>query len=247
MAVFQKDSPLHDGAVIVDGDQLTQAGGILPLTQRRVPDHYGTRHRAGVGLTERSDASVVVVSEERGEVTLMREGRTDVMPGVDSLVSALTADAPAGSRKSSQVISRLRLTGGVVAASLALSALVWSAMFLLPGRSVRVQTSRCSIHERAERPRDRRAVGRQSAGLAQGHGFHFRFGETCRSRGAVRSRTRACRRERRPPRCRHLRGTTRRQGGRPCTSRSSRHVDGFEAVAPQVRATVAVRRVRVFR
>jgi uncharacterized protein (TIGR00159 family) len=140
LAVFQKDSPLHDGAVIVDGDQLTQAGGILPLTQRRVPDHYGTRHRAGVGLTERSDASVVVVSEERGEVTLMREGRTDVMPGVDSLVSALTADAPAGSRKSSQVISRLRLTGGVVAASLALSALVWSAMFLLPGRSVRVQT-----------------------------------------------------------------------------------------------------------
>jgi len=140
LAIFQKNSPLHDGAVIVDGDQLTQAGGILPLTQRRVPDHYGTRHRAGVGLTERSDAIVVVVSEERGEVTLMREGRTDVMLDVDSLVGSLTVEAPAGSRKPSQARSRLRLTGGVVVASLALSALVWSATFLLPGKSVRVQT-----------------------------------------------------------------------------------------------------------
>ncbi|HUK34292.1 MAG TPA: diadenylate cyclase, partial [Vicinamibacterales bacterium] len=69
-AMFQKQSPLHDGAVVVDGDQITHAGAILPLTQRSVPDEYGTRHRAGVGLSERSDAQVIVVSEERGDVTI---------------------------------------------------------------------------------------------------------------------------------------------------------------------------------
>jgi uncharacterized protein (TIGR00159 family) len=139
-ALFQKNSPLHDGAVIVDGDQMTQAGVILPLTQRPVPDHYGTRHRAGVGLSERSDASVIVVSEERGDVTLMREGRGEIMRTADELRSALAAETPAESRKPGQVRSRLQLTGGIVAASLALSAFVWSLTFLLPGTSVRVET-----------------------------------------------------------------------------------------------------------
>jgi uncharacterized protein (TIGR00159 family) len=139
-ALFQKNSPLHDGAVIVDGDQMTQAGAILPLTQRQAPDHFGTRHRAGLGLSERSDASVIVVSEERGEVTLMREGRADVMRTVDELVSALATEMPAASKKPSQGRTGLRLTRGVVAAALALSAIVWSVTFLLPGKSVRVQT-----------------------------------------------------------------------------------------------------------
>jgi uncharacterized protein (TIGR00159 family) len=139
-ALFQKNSPLHDGAVIVDGDQMTRAGAILPLTQRRAPDHYGTRHRAGLGLSERSDASVIVVSEERGEVTLLREGRADVMRTADELVAALSSQKPTDSRKPTQVRSGLRLTGRVVAASLALSALVWSLTFILPGTSVRVET-----------------------------------------------------------------------------------------------------------
>jgi uncharacterized protein (TIGR00159 family) len=139
-AVFQKDSPIHDGAVIVDGDQMTKAGAILPLTQRQVPDYFGTRHRAGLGLSERSDASVIVVSEERGEVTLMREGRADVIRSADDLVSALASEQPADARKSGQARSRFRLTGGVAAAALALAALVWSVTFLLPGKSVRVET-----------------------------------------------------------------------------------------------------------
>jgi uncharacterized protein (TIGR00159 family) len=139
-ALFQKNSPLHDGAVIVDGDQMTQAGAILPLTQRRAPDHYGTRHRAGLGLSERSDARVIVVSEERGEVTLMREGRADVMRSTDELVAALSTEKPTDSRRPTQVRSRLRPTGRVVAAALALSAFVWSLTFLLPGTSIRVET-----------------------------------------------------------------------------------------------------------
>lgn len=141
-AMFQKASPLHDGAVVVDGDQITHAGAILPLTQRSVPDEYGTRHRAGLGLSERSDAQVVVVSEERGDVTLMRGGTAQTMRDVDALVATLrttTASVDPGRTQRRRV--RVRLTARVIVASLALSALVWSATFLLPGRSVRVQTA----------------------------------------------------------------------------------------------------------
>jgi hypothetical protein len=72
-AIFQKTSPLHDGAVIVQTGRITRAGVVLPLTTRAdVPPRFGTRHRAGLGIAERSDAVAIVVSEERGQVTLMR-------------------------------------------------------------------------------------------------------------------------------------------------------------------------------
>jgi diadenylate cyclase len=139
-AMFQKQSPLHDGAVVVDGDQITHAGAILPLTQRSAPDEYGTRHRAGLGLSERSDAQVIVVSEERGDVTIMRNGSAQVMRDPDVLVATLRTTASAESNRSQRRV-RVRLTAGVIAVSLLLAALVWSATFLLPGRSVRVQTA----------------------------------------------------------------------------------------------------------
>jgi diadenylate cyclase len=140
-AMFQKQSPLHDGAVVVDGDQITHAGAILPLTQRGVPDEYGTRHRAGLGLSERSDAQVIVVSEERGEVTIMRNGSAQVMRDLDGLVATLRTTASTESNRSQRRRVRVRLTAGVTTLSLLLSALVWSATFLLPGRSVRIQTA----------------------------------------------------------------------------------------------------------
>ncbi len=71
-AIFRKDSPIHDGALLVEADRISRAGAVLPLTQRgEVPAQYGTRHRAAMGMAERCDAIVLVVSEERGEVTLM--------------------------------------------------------------------------------------------------------------------------------------------------------------------------------
>lgn len=78
-AIFQKQSPLHDGALIIDGDRITAAGAFLPLARGELPQRYGTRHSAAIGLSETTDALVVAVSEERGEVTLAENGRLTVV------------------------------------------------------------------------------------------------------------------------------------------------------------------------
>ncbi len=76
LALFQHASPLHDGAVVVRGNRLAAAGVFLPLTsQDDVDPELGTRHRAALGLTEEVDAVVLVVSEERGEISLVVDGR----------------------------------------------------------------------------------------------------------------------------------------------------------------------------
>jgi diadenylate cyclase len=80
LAIFNKTSPLHDGAVIVRDRVIEGAGCFLPLSENALPvdRHVGTRHRAAVGLTEQTDAVVVVVSEETGMVSVARAGRLSV-------------------------------------------------------------------------------------------------------------------------------------------------------------------------
>jgi diadenylate cyclase len=73
--LFVPNSPLHDGAVIIRGDRIVAAGCTLPLSDSPLPSEYGMRHRAAVGITESTDAVVVVVSEERGEISLCANGR----------------------------------------------------------------------------------------------------------------------------------------------------------------------------
>ncbi|MEX2582051.1 MAG: diadenylate cyclase CdaA [Gemmatimonadota bacterium] len=93
--IFTPYSPLHDGAVIVRGDSIVAAGAILPLTQFPVTDKsMGTRHRAALGLSEETDALVIVVSEETSQISLAVRGRLERGLDGERLVAALASRAP---------------------------------------------------------------------------------------------------------------------------------------------------------
>jgi len=138
-AIFQKTSPVHDGAVIILGDRIVKATVVLPLTEReQIPSSYGTRHRAAMGLADRSDALVVVVSEERGEVTLV-EGRRllrfDDQEKLAQLLEQLSSPPPAGI--ATRLRRRLFANLGVKFAALGLAALIWSTSFQASGTTIR--------------------------------------------------------------------------------------------------------------
>jgi diadenylate cyclase len=74
--VFVTNTPLHDGALIIRGNRLEAAACLLPLSSNdEISKDLGTRHRAAIGLTERSDALVIIVSEETGTISLAQEGK----------------------------------------------------------------------------------------------------------------------------------------------------------------------------
>jgi diadenylate cyclase len=76
--LFYHGTALHDGAVIISGDRILAAGVLLPLSQNVLDsERYGTRHRAAIGISEQSDAIVVVVSEETGSISLVMRGRIE--------------------------------------------------------------------------------------------------------------------------------------------------------------------------
>ena len=80
--IFTPNSPLHDGAVIVRGEMIRAAGAILPLSQLELEDRsLGTRHRAAIGLSEETDALVIVVSEETARISVAQGGKIEL--GVD--------------------------------------------------------------------------------------------------------------------------------------------------------------------
>ena len=72
--IFIPKAPLHDGAMVIYGDKIQAAGCFLPLTQKDFPKDYGTRHRAGIGVTEVADVSTIIVSEETGIVSVVKRG-----------------------------------------------------------------------------------------------------------------------------------------------------------------------------
>ena len=73
-SIFWPGNPAHDGAAIIQGNQITEVGTILPLSRRDdLPSNYGTRHRAALGLAEESDALVIAVSEERGDIVVAKD------------------------------------------------------------------------------------------------------------------------------------------------------------------------------
>jgi len=89
--IFTPYSPLHDGAVIIRGDQIIAAGTVLPLTQFPVTDKsLGTRHRAALGLSEETDATVIVVSEETSKISIAVRGMLRRGVTSDQVREALT-------------------------------------------------------------------------------------------------------------------------------------------------------------
>lgn len=90
LTIFNPDAPLHDGAVVIRNGRVIKAGCILPLTAKELTgSSMGTRHRAALGLTEETDAVVIVVSEKTGEVSLVVEERIETGPDLKVLFARL--------------------------------------------------------------------------------------------------------------------------------------------------------------
>jgi diadenylate cyclase len=91
-SIFLPQSPTHDGAVVIQGGRIVSMGCYLPLSDNTgLPQKYGTRHRAGIGITERCDAIALIVSEERGEVSLTVKGEIERIDGPEELKNRLEA------------------------------------------------------------------------------------------------------------------------------------------------------------
>jgi len=92
-SIFQKNSPLHDGAVVISDGMIRCASCILPLTDNeKLPPQFGLRHRAGIGISEMSDAVAVIVSEETGQISYAKQGRVKTNVSSEELEKLLTAD-----------------------------------------------------------------------------------------------------------------------------------------------------------
>ncbi|MBE6720815.1 MAG: TIGR00159 family protein [Ruminococcaceae bacterium] len=106
--IFFPKSPLHDGAMIIRGSQVYAAGCILPLTRDNVSSSLGTRHRAAIGITQESDAIVVVVSEETGAISIADNGTLNRDISTGELRDILERQfIPSGSKSDEKILSKL--------------------------------------------------------------------------------------------------------------------------------------------
>ena len=84
--IFFKNSPLHDGAVVIGDNRIVAARCTLPISERTdLPPKFGMRHKAAIGISEQCDASVLVVSEQRGQVSFVRGGKIEVIDSLNQL------------------------------------------------------------------------------------------------------------------------------------------------------------------
>lgn len=92
-SIFQKHSPLHDGAVVIAENKIKSASCILPLTDNdKLPPQFGLRHRAGIGISETTDAVAVIISEETGEIAYAKQGRVRMNVSFGELEKLLNKD-----------------------------------------------------------------------------------------------------------------------------------------------------------
>lgn len=100
ISIFNPQSPLHDGAVIIQGDRIRYATALLPVSQSTIlPKEWGTRHRAGLGITEVSDAECIIISEERKEVLFAYGGKIEKKEGKEQLKERVSGPSSSRDRK----------------------------------------------------------------------------------------------------------------------------------------------------
>jgi len=91
--IFFKNSPLHDGAVIIKGNSIVASRIVLPVSDSdKIPKRLGLRHRAGIGITEKTDALAIVISEQRGKITFIKDGEFDEDISFQKLKSQIKKD-----------------------------------------------------------------------------------------------------------------------------------------------------------
>jgi uncharacterized protein (TIGR00159 family) len=92
-SIFFKNSPLHDGAIVIEGNKITATRVILPVSNdRTIPLRFGLRHRAAVGITEKTDALALVVSEETGQISFLKDGKFVMFEDTTDLTKKLKED-----------------------------------------------------------------------------------------------------------------------------------------------------------
>lgn len=112
--IFYEGAPLHDGAVIVRGDRLYAAGCVLPLTSNKsLNKNLGTRHRAGIGITEHSDAISIIVSEETGVISMVQDGKLTRFLDSKSVEKILLRFYLSGEEESQGLMNKIKdIVGG---------------------------------------------------------------------------------------------------------------------------------------
>ena len=130
MSIFHKESPLHDGALLIRRDRIAKAACYLPLSSAEgLPKEWGTRHRAALGLTERCDALVIVISEERGEISVAQGRQMIQVTNIEQLSKlvkeALTSTGPAVKSWPEMILSLTVHRWPIKIAALGLVCLFW--------------------------------------------------------------------------------------------------------------------------
>ncbi len=101
--IFVKNSPLHDGAVVINGPKIYAARCVLPISELELPGDFGMRHRAAAGITELTDSVVIVVSEETGNISFVKEGKFEIDISTKELLALMEKEFLVESTKQSPI------------------------------------------------------------------------------------------------------------------------------------------------
>ena len=88
-SIFYKNSPLHDGATVVKDGFISATRVVLPLSEKSLPSRFGLRHRAAIGITERTDAICMLVSEETGKISLIKDGEFELYSSDEDMLEKI--------------------------------------------------------------------------------------------------------------------------------------------------------------